>query len=228
MLALIVGCEAAGVQVACQTGDFEARVFEIFHGVLKQAVVVGLEPDFAAVFQKRAILPKLAGMRQAVLGLLGALVPRVAERDVDALHPILPGQIFIDVFNVEVRQDQVVHFAHAAVGFLGVAARHAQHGRDQIDRQIVVRGILQRHLAGGNALAAAQLQIHRLRLRKARRPAAARALRVDHIIRARRKLRPRPLFHSHSHASDSPLYISSRPSASITSGRAPMRSACRL
>jgi len=44
------------VQVARLVGDFEARVFEIFHGVLKQAVVVGLEPDFAAVHQKLAVL----------------------------------------------------------------------------------------------------------------------------------------------------------------------------
>ena len=137
-------------------------------------------------------------MRESALGILGALGPGIAEVDVDALNAVLRRKHLTDVLDV-VAGDHHVIDRLLAVGFGDVPACVAQHIAGDVHGDEVHARVVIHHRGGRDALAAAQLQIQRLIMRKPFPPVAAVRFRLIRKIWADRQLRLRPFLCAHMH-----------------------------
>ena len=137
-------------------------------------------------------------MSQAALGVLRPFRPRVAEVNVNALHPVFRRKYLFDVADVVACDHHVFHRL-AVKRLFNVAARVAQHVAGDIHHDVVDLRIIFHHRGGGNALAATQFQIERPVLFKLLPPMAAFGFRLVGEIRADGQLRLRPFFGAHVH-----------------------------
>ncbi len=153
---------ALKIRIVKVTGDIaylKALGGEIFHGILKKLVVVGLEAYLAALLQNGLVLGKLAGVSKAALVVLSA-VPGVAEVYVNAVNAVLGGKICGEVCNVCTEKDKVVMlFAVFRKKLLCRASAHPKHILLDIGGDDVYIGVFQGVLGCKKALSAAYLQI---------------------------------------------------------------------
>ena len=192
------------MQVVDQIAHFKAAHVKVRQGLGKQRHIVRLEPDFAAVNEKIAVLHQLPGMRQPALGILGALGPRVAEVDVDALDAVLRRKHLADILDVVPGDHHVLH-RFVAVSLGDVAARITQDIAGDVHGNEVHIRVVVHHGRGRNALAAAQLQIERLIQRKHFPPASPVRFSLVRKVWANGQLRLRPFLCAHMHG-----YLSSK------------------
>ena len=128
--------------------------------VPEQVIVVGLEPDLRALIHQLAVLQQLAGMGQAVLVAARVFAPRIAEVDVDAVHPVGRGEGIAQALDVDAGDLDVIR-GHAALGIggLDLALGQDQHLVGDVDAQVVDVRVPGGQLRQETALATAQLQV---------------------------------------------------------------------
>ena len=79
MFADVVGPEAVRVQVITEFHRFKAAQVKISQRILKQRIVIRLEPDLPAFLQEGTVLHQLPRMGQPALFMLGVFRPGIAE-----------------------------------------------------------------------------------------------------------------------------------------------------
>ena len=159
-LLLVVGhnaADAAGVEIPGHLGQGKPRPGELEQRPLKEIPVVCLEMDLPVLRQYLPVPQQEVRMGQPPLGVAVAR-PGVAEVDVDA-GDLPRGKVLGQQSRIPVHEKDVVQL-------FGTYPLHGDHHGvgHPLHRDIQGLGILLRGLRREAALAAAQLQVHRLRL----------------------------------------------------------------
>ena len=181
-----------------QVAGFKTAEIQVDQGILKQRVIIRLEPDFGSGPEKGAILQKLARMGQTALGMLGMLRPGIAEMDIKPIRRVFRSEDSVNKTDILLQEKEIIRLAFA--GLNHISPGDAQNVRAQIRGDEIDDGLIRGHGGGTDALAAAHLQMKRpIRKRETRTPAVFPDRAVLCKKRTGGQLRPGPFLLTHVH-----------------------------